>query len=141
MTASGACPSLDGATTFCSWADWGCAKTPACGGYFVLVDQGVDARVTYYYSAASGQFVATVMEAFAGGDATCIAGPPQFQIPSGCNPDTLAECAPPTRDAGASVLASDAATDAPFNPPSPSGNPSAQPLSAPPRPWPPYPPR
>jgi hypothetical protein len=99
----------------------------------VVVDQGPTARLTYYYSAASGQFVATVQEAFGGGNASCLAGPSQFQVPSGCEPDTLADCNPPLRDGGVNVGATDAATDAPFVAPSPSGNPSAQPFSAPPR--------
>jgi len=132
VSASSACPSLDGVTAFCTWAEWGCAPEPACGGYFVLVDQAVDAKLTYYYSAASGQFAATVQEAFGGGNATCLAGPSQFQPPSGCEPDTLADCAPPPRDGGVTFGASDAAADGPFSAPSPSGSPSAQPFGAPP---------
>ena len=106
VSASSACPSLDGVTTFCTWVDWGCAPEPACGGYFVIVDQAVDARFTYYYSAANGQFAATVQEAFGGGNATCLAGPSQFQPPTGCEPDTLADCAPPPRDGGIAFGAS-----------------------------------
>jgi len=124
------CPSLDGATSFCTWAEWGCARESACGGYYALVDEAVDARFTYYYSAATGQFVATVQEAPGGGSASCMAGPPQFQVPQGCGDDTLADCAPPPRDGGVGG-GSDATVDAPFSAPSPSGSPSNQPFFAP----------
>ncbi len=135
LPASTGCPSLDGVTTFCSWGEWGCAPQTACSGYLLVVDQTAGARFTYYYSAATGQFVATVEEAFGGGNATCVAGPSLFQVPTGCEPDTLADCAPPPRDGG--IGPGDAATDAPFIAPTPSGNPSAQPFSAAPRPNPP----
>jgi hypothetical protein len=136
--AAASCPSLDGATSFCSWSEWGCAPEKSCSGYFVLIDEGIDARLTYYYSAATGQYVATVSEPPGGGSTSCIAGPSSFQPPSGCDVDTLADCGPPPRDGGTS--ASDAASDAPYNPPSPSGSPSTQPLALPPH-FPPYPPR
>jgi hypothetical protein len=120
LPASGACPSLDGVTTFCTWSEWGCAREPACDGYFVIVDETADARFTYYYSATGGQFVATVKEAFGGGSATCLAGPSRFQPLTGCEPDTLADCAPGPRDGGA--FSRDAAADAPLGAPSPSGH-------------------
>jgi hypothetical protein len=125
------CPSLDGVTSFCTWAEWGCARVASCGGYYLLVDEGTDARFTYYYAAATGAFVATVREAPGGGVASCLAGPAQFQPPQGCSEDTLAECGPPPRDGGG-IFAIDAGTDAQFTAPSPSGSPSAQPLAAPP---------
>jgi hypothetical protein len=130
VPAAGACPSLDGVTAFCTWSEWGCAREPACDGYFVIVDQTTDARLTYYYSATSGEFVATIEEAFGGGGATCLAGPSQFQPLTGCEPDTLAECAPGPRDAGA--IFADAAADAQVGAPSPSGSPSTQPFALPP---------
>ncbi len=129
VPAAEGCPSLDGVTTFCRWAAWGCASQPACGGYLAVVDQGASARLTYYYAAASGQFVATVEEAFGGGNPVCLAGPSRFTPPAGCAYDTLAECAPPPSDGGVSFL--DASTDAPFNPPAPSGSPSTQPFAVP----------
>ena len=125
--AAGDCPSLDGVTSFCTWAEWGCAPEAACEGYFVLRDLGTDARFTYYYSAATGAFVATVKEAPGGGGASCVAGPASFQVPSGCAMDTLAECGPPPRDGGA-MVPRDAGADAPFSAPSPSGSPSTQPF-------------
>jgi hypothetical protein len=124
---SPACPSLDGVTSFCTWSQWGCAPVAACGGYFVLQDQGTDARFTYYYAAASGELVATVKEGFNGGGASCIAGPESFRVPSGCAMDTLADCAPPPRDGGIGG-GDDATVDAPFSAPSPSGMPSNQPF-------------
>jgi hypothetical protein len=130
VPAAGACPSLDGVTTFCTWSEWGCAREPACDGYFVIEDLTADARLTYYYSATSGEFVATVEEAFGGGSATCLAGPSQFQPLSGCDPDTLADCAPGPRDGG--TFLSDAAADALVGAPSPSGSPSTQPFALPP---------
>jgi hypothetical protein len=139
-TASG-CPSLDGVTAFCRWSDWGCAPEPACAGYFVLADFGVDARFTYYYAAASGAFVATVKEDATGGNPSCLVGPSSFAAPSGCAVIALAACAPPPQDAGAGPT--DAGTDAPFSPPAPSGSPSTQPLARPPRvpAYPAHPPR
>jgi len=130
VPAATACPSLDGVTSFCAWSQWGCAPEAACGGYFVLQDQATGSRFTYYYAAASGQFAATVKEAFQGGEATCLAGPASFQVPSGCDMDTLADCAPPPRDGGVGG-GSDATVDAPFSAPSPSGSPSNQPFFAP----------
>ncbi len=125
--ASTGCPSLDGLTSFCTWADWGCARETPCGGYFVLRDEGTDARFTYYYSATTGAFVATVEESAGGGGALCLAGPASFQPPSDCDLDTLADCDPPPRDGGLGP-AGDAAPDAPFSAPAPSGSPSSQPL-------------
>jgi hypothetical protein len=138
--AAGECPSLDGVTSFCIWTEWGCASEPSCGGYFVLRDEGTDARLTYYYAAATGAFVATVAEAPGGGDARCVAGPSSFAIPSGCEAETLASCGPPPRDGGATVIL-DARADAPFSAPSPSGSPSTQPFALPPRAGSAYPPR
>ena len=97
---AGSCPSLDGVTSFCSWSEWGCAPEAACGAYFALTDEGSDARLTYYYSTATGQFVATV-EQTPGASPICLTGPASFVVPAGCAPDTLAECAPPPRDSGA----------------------------------------
>jgi hypothetical protein len=122
-------------TSFCTWSEWGCAPEPACGGYFLVMDYGVDARFTHYYSAETGRFVATIEESIGGGDARCLAGPPAFAVPEGCAVETVAACGPPPRNGPA--IPSDAGTDAPFNPPSPSASPSTQPLSLPPR----YPPR
>jgi len=138
--AASSCPSLDGVTSFCSWSEWGCARETACGGYFVIHDEGSDARFTYYYAATTGAFVATVQEASGGGNATCLAGPASFQPPSDCDFDTLADCDPLPRDGGANG-ARDASADAPFGAPSPSGSPSTQPLATPPTAFPPYAPR
>ena len=126
------CPSLDGVTSFCTWSEWGCAPEPACGGYFLLMSYGTSARFTYYYSAETGRFVATIAESIGGGNASCLAGPASFVVPSGCAVDTLAACAPPPRDGG--TVPSDAGSDAPFNPPAPSASPSTQPLAFPPPP-------
>ncbi len=120
-TAAGECPSLDGVTSFCSWAEWGCASEPPCGGYFVLRDEGTDARLTYYYAAATGAFVATVKEAPARGSARAAwPGPSSFVLPTGCEVETLASCGPPPRDGGVTLVL-DARADAPFSAPSPSG--------------------
>jgi hypothetical protein len=106
-TATG-CPSLDGVTTFCAWSAWGCAPEPACGGYFAVVDEAVDARFTYFYAAATGQFVATVSEPSSGGAATCTVGPGSFRVPAGCTWEELADCAPPAKDAGVRIGVEDA---------------------------------
>jgi hypothetical protein len=129
---SSACPSLDGVTSFCTWSEWGCAPEPACGGYFLVLSYGVDARFTYYYSAETGRFVGTIEESLGGGNPRCLAGPPSFLVPSGCAVDTVAACAPPPREGGTGP--SDAGPDAPFSPPSPSSSPSTQPLAFPPLP-------
>jgi hypothetical protein len=139
VVAGGSCPSLDGVRTFCTWTAWGCAPEAACDGYFAVVEQGTSARLTYYYSAATGAFVATVQEAFGGGSATCLVGPAEFKPPSGCDLDTLADCAPLEGDAG--VVLIDAATDGPFSAPAPSSSPSSQPFTMPPNGLGPYPPR
>jgi hypothetical protein len=126
-----ACPSLDGVTTFCSWRDWGCPATAACDGYLAVVDVTVDGQLTYFYSAPTGAYVATVSESTGGGNARCIDGPASFTPPSSCAFETLAECDPIEQDGGIGPI--DASFDAPDTG-SPSGMPSSQPQVAPPRP-------
>jgi hypothetical protein len=123
-----ACPSLDGLTTFCTWAEWGCTSESACGGYYAVVDPAVDAEYTYYYSAQTGAYVATLRADY-GGDSTCFNGPASFTPPASCSYATTAECAPPARDGGigpidASVDAADTGVVI--------GSPSSQPLARPP---------
>jgi hypothetical protein len=124
-----ACPSLDGVTMFCAWADWGCTSEVACGGYFAVVDQAVDARFTYYYAARTGAYVATVREDFGGGDATCFNGPASFTPPASCAFTTLAACAPIAQEGGVEPV--DASFDA-AETGTPPGSPSSQPLARPP---------
>jgi hypothetical protein len=124
-----ACPSLDGVTEFCTWPTWGCQTEAACGGYFAVVDVTVDARLTYFYSAQTGAYIATIAEPLGGGAASCTNGPASFTPPTSCDFVTLALCAPIQQDGG--IGPSDAsfdATDAGAPPPMP----SSQPLSEPP---------
>jgi hypothetical protein len=122
------CPSLDGVTSFCEYAQWGCAASSPCGGYFAVVDPTVDAKLTYFYAAATGAYVATVSEP-SDGPAVCTVGPASFAVPSSCSFVTLAECSP--RGSGVPLGPSDASVDAPFTTPVPSGMPSAQPQEFP----------
>ncbi len=123
-----ACPSLDGLTTFCAWAEWGCASESACGGYYAVVDPAVDAEYTYYYEAQTGGYVATLRAGY-GGDATCFNGPASFTPPASCTYATTAECAPIARDGGIGPI--DASLDA-ADTGVVIGSPSSQPLATPP---------
>jgi hypothetical protein len=126
-----ACPSLDGVTSFCTWRSWGCLAEPACGGYFAVVDVTVDGKLTYFYSAQTGAYVATVQEDPGGGHASCANGASSFTPPASCTFATLATCAPLPQDAG--LVFRDASLDAADTGP-PQGIPSGQPLARPPRP-------
>jgi hypothetical protein len=126
-----ACPSLDGVTMFCAWSDWACPAETACGEYLALVDVTVDAKLTYFYSAQSGAYVATTSEPLGGGGASCTNGPSSFTPPSSCDYETLFECAPVEQDGGG-VPPYDASHDAEDTGAAPM--PSSQPQAMPPAP-------
>ncbi len=94
-----------------------------------MVDPAVDAEFTYYYSAETGAYVATVRADYGGSDTTCFNGPASFTPPASCGYTTTAACAPTARDGG--IVPIDASVDA-ADTGAVIGSPSSQPLVMPP---------